>query len=85
MQDLTGNKERLDIGNGNEIESLQSLALLESEAIDNANSRILKYGNVLSVKEHAISPIEGEGKLKEFCMGDFEKRTKIEKGDISNW
>ena len=32
--------------------------------LDNANGRILKNGNVLSVKERSVSQIEGSDKLK---------------------
>ena len=63
MQDLTVNKMRRIHDNEHESGRLQYLALLAFSAIDGANSRILGNVDVLSVKEHAISQIDGNGKV----------------------
>ena len=79
MQELTVNKVRWKIGNENEIEDAQSLALIELIVIGSAKSRISKNGNVLSAQEPFVSQIEG-GKMKEIFRVISKNAPKSEKG-----
>ena len=50
MEDLTANKLRLKLDNGDEIEAPASFIIIRSGFLDNAKSIILKNGNILSVR-----------------------------------
>ena len=84
MQFSAANNVPRDLDSGRETEVPQALSLLELIALDSANDRILKNGDVLSVKGRGVSQIAGTDKLKEMYRAFSKNVPKIEKVEENN-